>query len=95
MRKAKIVSLHDGFFLPGGLGGDMPKTLPPANKTMPNLELYLLDSGQVEMKWGQNGVFNQYVIGAANVKGVLLDSSELETKSSKQPQKKSEPPKVA
>lgn len=76
MKKVSHVQLHDGFFLPNG-GGQIGNTLPPVNKTLPNLEMFLLDSGQVQMEWGNSVPSkSRYVIGAANVKGALLAPPE-------------------
>lgn len=79
MKKASFVQLHDGFFLPSGTGGQVGNTLPPANKTLDNLDLYLLDSGQVQMEWTAKGSKHRYVIGAAAVKGVLLTPDDPKT----------------
>lgn len=75
MRRAKYVQMHDVLHVPGA--GSLPNTLPPSNKTLANLELYLLDGGQVLMQWGPDkDKPNEFVIAAGNIKGTLLAAED-------------------
>lgn len=71
-KKVSRIELHDGFFIPGLLadqgGGQFGKSLPPANKTLRELEMTLLDDGSVEVSW-HDGQRKRYItLGAANIK---------------------------
>lgn len=71
-RKVTFVELHEGFFIPGVLadqgGGQFGKQLPPASKTLVDLDMTLLDSGALEMEWGPGHNRTAITIGAANIK---------------------------
>lgn len=71
-KKLSRVELHEGFFIPGVLadqgGGQFGKSLPPAGKTMLDLEMTMEESGAVEVEWGPKASRKAITIGAANVK---------------------------
>lgn len=64
--------LHDGFFIPGvSAGGNFTKSLPPTNKTLKDLQMWLEDSGALTLKWVEGKYNKEVYIGAANVKFAL------------------------
>lgn len=82
-KKVSRVELHDGFFVPGLLqdqgGGQFGKSIPPANKTLENLDMTLLENGSVEIEWGKDNAKNAITIGAANIKYAMHAARPKET----------------
>lgn len=67
-KRVSLVRMYETFHV-GGSFGELKQTLPPDNKTLPNLEMYLEDNGTITVKWdGHPGV----AIGPAGYKGVVF-----------------------
>jgi hypothetical protein len=58
--------LYEGFFIHGL--GELPKTLPPQNKTLQNLAMTLLDNGSLLVEWDEGAWRKSFTLGAATVK---------------------------
>lgn len=78
-KKVTYAQLHDGFFVPGMKNGQFDKTLPPANKTLDNLEMELQDSGALSVSWADGKYRKSITVAAANIK-IVMHPSESEVK---------------
>jgi hypothetical protein len=79
-KKVIYAKLHDGFFIP--VVGNMKDTLPSDGKTLKDFEMELQDGGGLMLSWTgldskSTPVTKRYFIGAATVKGVLLEDSPI------------------
>ena len=74
--------LYEGFFVHGV--GEIQKTLPPQNKTLPNLEMTLQDNGALLIEYDEANYRKSFTLGAASVK-VATHPSTLAAKANKEP----------
>lgn len=83
-RQVVRAQLHTGFFVPGmgNHGGNFADTLPPSNKTLPEFQMFLQDSGSLLCTWIEDGYKKSFEVGAANVRVALLPPEKI-AKSSK------------
>jgi hypothetical protein len=58
--------LYEGFFIHGV--GELPKTLPPQNKTLSNFAMTLQDNGALFVEWDEGAYRKSFTLGAASVK---------------------------
>ena len=78
-KKVLYAKLHDGFFIPSL--GNFKDTLPPDNKPLTGFKMTLQGStsdygpGSLLLEWiGAAGKPMAYVIGAATVKGAVVEA---------------------
>lgn len=58
--------LYEGFFIQGV--GELPKTLPPQNKTLSNFAMTMQDNGALLVEWDEGAYRKSFTLGAASVK---------------------------
>lgn len=68
-KQVRYVQLKEAFFINGVKGGgQFDKTLPPANKTMPDLTMSLDDNGNCFVEWTEGNYKRSFTIPHSNIK---------------------------